>query len=834
MFVDAVVAVTILHVAFQPLFVGGPALGQMKLTAGIHSQSIQDTCMKKSFLALALVGLLCGNAAAVDKYWDINGTTADSSAGATAAGTWNAANLNWNTDATGGAGGALSGWNVNTDTAVFAAGANATGAYTVTVSGTQTVGGLRVEEGTVSLTGNAVALGTGTATINSGAKLIIPGSANITGSAGGKIVLDGGTLENTVSSAAGPSFVSGALVIELTANGGTLSVTNVLGPTILQTTPAPGTTITGPGALIKAGPGVLAIATVASHTGGTIINEGELRIRTTANRLPIAGAVTVNGTGVFNLNNVAQQIGSLSGNGTVGTGGATLTISGSTSTTFDGALKNIANSGAGGVTTGNGRLTKDGTGVLTLTNANNDLRGRITLINGGIIVAPGAKLSDAIADLYVDGGTLTLNNTAQTVENLTSTVAGTSTGTVVLGTGHTLTTDPVANTTFAAKITGAGALVKANVLSGATNRTLTLTGDNDYTGTTTISGGRIAVGHANALGSTAGDTQVASGATLLVDGAANSYTIGESVTIAGAGAGSDGGAITVQNSSVTTFTGPVTLAGVASLAVSGSATGTFSGAITASSNQNLNLQGGSGAGGGGTISGTINLGTGGLTKAEGGAWRLTGANTYSGGTVINGGTIYANNTTGSATGSGAISVNTGGTLAGTGAVAGAVNVALGGTLAPGASVESLSTGAVSLATGAILEYELDSSAALAAAADLVDANGTLTLAPGALLTVTDLAATSTALTAGTKFTVVSYTGAWDGGIFLGLIDGATLLVGANTFEIDYNDTDAGINFGGGTGSTFLTLTAVPEASAMLFGGLACCAAGVGAWRRRKA
>lgn len=234
---------------------------------------------------------------------------------------------------------------------------------------------------------------------------------------------------------------------------------------------------------------------------------------------------------------------------------------------------------------------------------------------------------------------------------------------------------------------------------------------------------------------------------------------------------------------------------------------------------------------GGVISGT----TGSVAVQGSGSQALTGANTYGGGTIINGGTVYANNTTGSATGTGQVTVNTGGTLAGTGGLTGQVNINAGGTLAPGASVESLNTGAVAIASGGTLAYELDSSAVLASAADLVNASGGLTLAPGALLSVVDLAATSTALDLGTKFTVVRYTGSWDGGTFAGLSNLATITVGANTFEIRYDDTVAGANFGGGTaGGTYLTLTAVPEASAFLFGGLGCCAAGLAAWRRRRA
>jgi autotransporter-associated beta strand protein len=71
-----------------------------------------------------------------------------------------------------------------------------------------------------------------------------------------------------------------------------------------------------------------------------------------------------------------------------------------------------------------------------------------------------------------------------------------------------------------------------------------------------------------------------------------------------------------------------------------------------------------------------------LTKAGAGTMRLTASNTYTGGTIINAGTLLAGNATGSATGSGAVVVNSGGTLAGTGTISGFVGVN-GGTVSPG-------------------------------------------------------------------------------------------------------------------------------------------------------
>jgi len=96
-------------------------------------------------------------------------------------------------------------------------------------------------------------------------------------------------------------------------------------------------------------------------------------------------------------------------------------------------------------------------------------------------------------------------------------------------------------------------------------------------------------------------------------------------------------------------------------------------------------------------------GSGGLiTSGTGNILTLTAANTYSGGTAINGGTLVVNTPSGnSGTGTGNVAVNAGGTLAGTGFIIPsnlkAVTVASGGTLAPGI----LGTAGVSAGSGTL-------------------------------------------------------------------------------------------------------------------------------------
>ena len=86
-----------------------------------------------------------------------------------------------------------------------------------------------------------------------------------------------------------------------------------------------------------------------------------------------------------------------------------------------------------------------------------------------------------------------------------------------------------------------------------------------------------------------------------------------------------------------------------------------------------------------TYAGTIaDAGVTSLIKTGAGTFILTGMNnTYSGGTTVNGGTLLLNNTNGSGTGSGAVTVANGGTLGGKGIVSGAVTVNSGGRFAPG-------------------------------------------------------------------------------------------------------------------------------------------------------
>jgi len=79
-----------------------------------------------------------------------------------------------------------------------------------------------------------------------------------------------------------------------------------------------------------------------------------------------------------------------------------------------------------------------------------------------------------------------------------------------------------------------------------------------------------------------------------------------------------------------------------------------------------------------------------LTKGGSGTLVLSGANTYTGTTIVSAGTLKVNNTSGSGTGSSSVQVQSGATLGGSGTISGPVTVD--GIIAPGNSIGTLNVG----------------------------------------------------------------------------------------------------------------------------------------------
>ena len=123
-------------------------------------------------------------------------------------------------------------------------------------------------------------------------------------------------------------------------------------------------------------------------------------------------------------------------------------------------------------------------------------------------------------------------------------------------------------------------------------------------------------------------------------------------------------------------------------------------------------------------------------------------------------------------------------------------------------------------SGSTFAYELDSNTL---DGDLLYSSGTLDLVGGSQLTLTELA--SGTLAGGNKLTLISYTGAWNNGLFeyLGsaLADDSIITLGTNQWVFNYNDSIGGGNFTTDqTGATgFVTITVIPEPAAAFLGGI---------------
>ncbi|HLJ97913.1 MAG TPA: autotransporter-associated beta strand repeat-containing protein [Gemmataceae bacterium] len=128
--------------------------------------------------------------------------------------------------------------------------------------------------------------------------------------------------------------------------------------------------LTGLGDLDKRGAGTFTLSGASNdYSGITVIHEGSLRLGIN-DALPRASDVSLGKTGVLDLDGFSAAIGSLAGVGTVNLVSGTLTTGDNSSTTFGGNLS------------GTGRLMKQGTGTLTLTGANTNYSGAITVGEG--------------------------------------------------------------------------------------------------------------------------------------------------------------------------------------------------------------------------------------------------------------------------------------------------------------------------------------------------------------------------------------------------------------------------------------------------------------------
>jgi autotransporter-associated beta strand protein len=380
--------------------------------------------------------------------------------------------------------------------------------------------------------------------------------------------------------------------------------------------------VDGSWSLLKNGAYGLTLSASNLYTGGTFINAGTL-VANNINALG-SGAVTIT-NGMLQLAQSLTVGSNLTGNAGafIDLGSYTLTINQGGNSTFAGAITNA------------GILAKSGTGTLTLTGTNTYTGG--TLITAGVLqVGDGAGADGVVVgNISNDASLIFANANAQT---------------------------------FGGQISGSGALKKT-----ATG-TLTLSGANSYSNGTTIAGGTLQISADNNLGAPGGGLTFTNGATL--DVGAGGFTLENRAIALQTGGGVMNIAGTLMSTNVVSGSGPLVKQGGGTLTLAGA--NTFTGAL--SNNAGIVAVGGNYAlgrgrlvlnngqlavanGGGWTVTNQISLLANSVMDTTGGSLTLSnvisggfglnlisvnpltlaGANTYSGGTVINTGIVIAAN-----------------------------------------------------------------------------------------------------------------------------------------------------------------------------------------------
>ncbi len=693
-----------------------------------------------------------------------------------------------------------------------------------TYTGTTTIGSgtLQIGDGadSGSLASTSAITNTGSLVHNVGAGnrtlgAVISGTGNLVQNGSGILALTGNNTYNgttTINSgtlAIGNGSDSGSIVsTSAITNNGSLVHNVGAGNRALSAV------ISGTGSVSQNGTGTLTLSGNNSYSGGTTLNAGTISVNSNSSLGDSSGNLTFAGNSTL-----ATTANILSSRNYVINPSVSATINTAASTT-------LTNNG---VISGDGALTKTGTGALVLNGANT-YTGGTTIVDGGglgsFAVALGASNALGSGPLVIgsaasgsNGVRFRMNGFSQTVSALSS--GNTTRARVIENFGSSnslLTINQSSNTTYAGilrdRSTGSAGATGVLGLTKSGEGVLTLSGSSStYTGVTTLSGGVLEVASFGTAGLARTVTTTASSNVVTVDdttGLSEGMTFSAATLPAGASIVSIDSPtqITINTSSnIATGTGVAAVFGVNSSI--GMATGDASNLVfdggtlrytggNSTSDRNFTINGSqtarfdvSNADATLTISGNTAAGSGSLQKLGAGTLSLSGSNGYSGTTTVLAGTLKAAgaNALGSTTG---IAVATDATLEVTaaGAVSDTAAISLdGGRIFRGTGV-SETFGSLTLTSGSLIDF---------------GTTGTGTLSFG------------TYTGGGFKLTVSNFLA---GNVLTFKTDLSSSISNPSLFEFTNGFTSAW-----DSGSTTFTITAVPEPSAViaaiLFLGLIC-------------
>ena len=330
-------------------------------------------------------------------------------------------------------------------------------------------------------------------------------------------------------------------------------------------------------------------------SGGLAITVANGNLTLSGNSPGFAGSVLVNPLGTLQLGN----------------GGASGSIAGNITDNGLVAFNRSDTAAFAGVISGTGAVSQVGTGTTVFT-TNNTYSGG-TLLNAGILqVLSDANLGSPVGGVTFNGGTLQLGSSLNLAPTRPITLNGP--GGIIDTQGFT--------STIAQGISGVGALTKAGA------GTLFLTGDNTYSGGTTIGNGTLQLGNGGITGSVIGN---------ITDNAALAINRSNNITlpgvISGTGSFAQNGTGTTILTENNTYAGGTTISNGTLQLGKGGIAGSVVGNITDNAELAINRSN--------NVTLPVISGTGSLAQIGTGTSILSGNNSYIGGTTVTAGTLQA-------------------------------------------------------------------------------------------------------------------------------------------------------------------------------------------------
>ena len=664
--------------------------------------------MRRRLLAAISISSFCLTAHSATLIWD----TGSASGAQDGSGTWNTSATNWFSAPFGRWTNSFSAPN----TAVFGSGNGAAGLVTVS-------GGITVDDIIFTAPGSGNYTITGDILTLAGNPII---TAYVDATISSKI---SGTVDVTKAGAA-------TLYLQAGADGQSNAYTGTL-------------TISAGRLFVGGGPNTF--ATDGAIKGTVLISNGAALLLGQSDVVASAARVIVNSGGIFDLNGFSETIGALAGSGSVVvSGGQTLAIDYATVPSF---------STFAGTLSGSGSIQLRGTTAGTLTLSGSNTYTGATIIGNNTGTGPplsgGFPRSPVLAiPSIADGGVASLiGMSSSQSDNLrfdrgilryTGASATTDRGALIVHSGAIDVTSAATNLTITGSFAADGSAdIASRALTKMGPGTLTLAGAGDNPQfTLNVTTGTVVL------------AKVSSPTVHAINSSGLGLVIGFARMAQLAGSGDDQIAPTadVQVDGILDFNGR-------NECFNGLSSGFGSGLIRNDAPGTLSTMTVGEAGGTSTFTGSIQDGAGtlALVKAGLGALTFEGRNTYTGGTTVNGGTLFVRNSNTS----GSFRVNADAALGGDGTL-GPIEVANAGIVTPGrdngaVSVGTLTANALHFGSGRAFAY-FDLGSTPAAASDRIHITNDLAFTDMTAITITGA---GTSIAPG-NYTLFTYDGTFTG------------------------------------------------------------------------